>query len=87
MPLHTRENTNYQVRNTLVFQETWVLHSVPLGRAFVLPCGDTNLVSVPGTLVLKEGLESHLPHTGMLAAVIKKHSNECLKITTRLDQN
>lgn len=59
------------MRNALVFQETWVLHSVPLGRGFVLPVGTTNLVSGPDTLLLKEGLENHLPHTGKLAAVTK----------------
>lgn len=51
--------TNSAVRNALVFEETWLSHSGSLGKSFILPRGDTNLVSGPGTLVLKEGLESH----------------------------
>lgn len=41
------------------------------GKKFYTPCGNTNLVSGPGTLPLKEELESHLPYTGKLAAIVK----------------
>lgn len=62
--------TNSTGRNALskVFQQTWVLHSIPLGGGFVFPVG-TQICLLFVTLLLKERLESHL--RGRLAAVIK----------------
>lgn len=65
---------NSTVRNALseVFQETWVLHSIPLGRGFVfLVRTQIFLLALAVTLLLQERLESHLSHGGRLAAVIK----------------
>lgn len=75
--------TNSTVRNALskVFRETWVLHSIPLGRSFVFPVG-TQICLLFVTLLLKERLESHL--RGKLAPVIK---NVAMKTRVSLDQN